>query len=339
MIITSSCFIFTSSADIVLDGFQFGKEGLSFNSIDLYLIDQQGNRIELEVVNTPAYNGNPGGMNVEVSSSTQLIKGVYYDVVAELHADSYIANSDLYTVVSYNYGVNSSVFDLISVGKTYRWGTSGNGPDENAQTKSLINFEGWLDGSFISYSANAPKTIYEYYVSTIRVVPLNNLTRFSVYVDKLSVQTYTEAEKNANSIINGGHDSPSYSAPDDTTVNEYHDLESSINDSTSDSRSDSISLFNNFGNFLQQSRLAVGLVAVSKVFTDFFSIDWLATIIQFALTLGAFSFILGSATLVIGRIFSNSSRSEASRKADSYRLARTEYFKSRSAYFNSRRKK
>lgn len=310
MIITSSCFIFTSSAELVLDGFQYNAQGLSFNDITIYLVDSQGNQTELTTANAPINVAN--GIACWVDVPDKLVYGTWYDLVIELHADSYIADPDLYTLVQYRSTVDVTKFDCIGVGDCYRWGTGGLGPDQKATTQAWSN--NYTTGYIITYPANGPKTVYEYYHSSIRIRPKQTFTGLTVYIQDVTVKTYTEEEKNTENILNGGHDSPSYSAPDDTSVNEYHDLETSINDSTADSRSDSISIFNNFGNFLQQSRLAVGLVALSKVFTDFFSIDWLATIIQFALSLGAFSFILGASTLVIGRLTSRSDISSSRRK-------------------------
>lgn len=120
-------------------------------------------------------------------------------------------------------------------------------------------------------------------------------------------------DKNTDKILNGGSDKPHYSGTDKTQTDNYQKVEEEINNVTADSRSASVSLFNNFGNILSNLQFQKGLLAVSKLMTDIFSIDWLATVIQFALVVGSFAFILGMASLVIGRFSSSDSKSSKKR--------------------------
>ena len=124
-------------------------------------------------------------------------------------------------------------------------------------------------------------------------------------------------DKNTDKILNGGKDSPGYSSADKSTTDYYQSAEDEINDKTVEARSSTVSFFNNFGALLNDTPVQRGLLAVSKVLTEFFKIGWLAGLIQFALGLGAFAFILGSVIMVVGKVSSKNSNSQRFSKSDS----------------------
>lgn len=111
-------------------------------------------------------------------------------------------------------------------------------------------------------------------------------------------------------LLNGGHSSAPYEPFDNSEIEKHDEIVSDIDEKTLEARSSTISFFNNFGALLNDTPVQRGLLAVSKIFTEFLSIGWLAGLIQFGLGIGAFAFILGSVIMVVGRISSNSAKSE-----------------------------
>lgn len=121
-------------------------------------------------------------------------------------------------------------------------------------------------------------------------------------------------DKNTNKIINGGRDNPGYSSVDKSATNDYQAKEEEINNHTANARSSTINFFNNFGGLLNDTPVSGGLLAVSKIMTEFFNIGWLSGLIQFALGLGAFAFILGSVIMVVGKVSSRPPSERSKRK-------------------------
>ena len=114
-------------------------------------------------------------------------------------------------------------------------------------------------------------------------------------------------------LLNGGHSSSPYQPFDKSALDENDKISASIDSDTSSSRSDTISFFNNFGDFLNtENSIQKGLLAVSKIFTEFFSVLWLSDLVRFGLAVGAFSFVIGSVNLIIGRVSSSNAKSERS---------------------------
>lgn len=155
-----------------------------------------------------------------------------------------------------------------------------------------------------------------------------NASNIQSNADKNASQIQQNQDKNTNKVINGGSDNPHYSAADTSTTDDYADKEKELNNKTVSARSSTVSFFNNFGAMLNDTNVSRGLLAVSKVMTELFSVGWLAGIIQFALALGAFAFILGSVIMVVGRLSGKEARD-----------TRNRYYKAKTDYYNSRRKK
>lgn len=132
--------------------------------------------------------------------------------------------------------------------------------------------------------------------------------------DKNANEIKANQDKNANKIINGGRDEPGYSSVDKSATNDYQAKEDEINNQTADARSSTVSFFNNFGSLLNDTPVSKGLLAVSKIMMNFFNIGWLSGLIQFALGIGAFAFILGSAIMVVGKVSSRSRSDNTKRK-------------------------
>ena len=143
-------------------------------------------------------------------------------------------------------------------------------------------------------------------------------------------QIQQNQNENTDKVLNGWDSSGK--SPDTTTTDDYHDKEQEVFNSTASARSSVVSMFNNFGSLLNDTPVQRGLLACSKIMTEFFSIGWVAGIVQFALTIGAFAFIIGSVIMVVGKVSSNN-------RANESRNIRNNYFKAKTDYFNSRRKK
>lgn len=79
---------------------------------------------------------------------------------------------------------------------------------------------------------------------------------------------------------------------------------------------------------LNDTNVSRGLLCVSKIMTELFNVGWIAGLVQFSLALGAFAFILGSVIMVVGKLSGKESRD-----------TRNQYYKAKTDYYNSRRKK
>ena len=141
-----------------------------------------------------------------------------------------------------------------------------------------------------------------------------NASDIQANADKNANEIKANQDKNANKIINGGRDNPGYSSVDKSATNDYQSKEEEINNQTADARSSTVSFFNNFGSLLNDTPVSKGLLAVSKIMMNFFNIGWLSGLIQFALGIGAFAFILGSAIMVVGKVSSRSRSDNIKRK-------------------------
>ncbi len=115
--------------------------------------------------------------------------------------------------------------------------------------------------------------------------------------DKNADEIQANQDKNTDKIINGGTD---YGTVDKTQTNDYISKEEALNTATSQSRENTVSMFSNFGSFFTNSKLAKGLTGTTRIMSEFLQISWLSDMSNFALILGAFSFVIGAGMLIGG---------------------------------------
>lgn len=120
-------------------------------------------------------------------------------------------------------------------------------------------------------------------------------------------------DKNTDKIINGGHDSPQYSGSDESAVNDYQQAEKSVMDKISGGLDDAADLFSGFTGIISPGAFT-GLSVVSTYMEKFMRIPHIGLLVRVALTLGLFSFIIGSAMIMVRWGGSNNRRFDSGRR-------------------------
>lgn len=88
-----------------------------------------------------------------------------------------------------------------------------------------------------------------------------------------------------------------------TAINEYENLENDIILGTQEGRDGAISIFNTAGGFINNR--GNGIMAVGSILNEFFQITAFSELINIALALGLFAFVVGMSVLVVRNIKPN----------------------------------
>lgn len=124
----------------------------------------------------------------------------------------------------------------------------------------------------------------------------NNTNTIINNQDKNASDIQANQDKNTDKIANGWQQEESI---DTTTTDDYAAKDKELEDATEQGRSETVSVFNNFGSLFQSNgHLYKGLMSVSAIFTEFFKIDWVSSLINFSLALGVFAFVIGTGSAV-----------------------------------------
>lgn len=144
----------------------------------------------------------------------------------------------------------------------------------------------------------------------------------------------SKLDKIISILDNKNQDTPK---PDTSTTDDYNSKEQELIGGTSAGRDEANTVFTDFNSTLSDN-VGRGLLAVSaimKEFIGFSGLSWLSSLLYFSLGLGIFGFILGMGFFLLSASASKEARSNA---RESHKL-RSEFYKSATNFYNSRRRK
>lgn len=122
-------------------------------------------------------------------------------------------------------------------------------------------------------------------------------------------------EENQEEITNGWQQDEEI---DTSTTDDYAAKDQELQGATEQGRSEAVSLFNSFGSMFQSDgHLYKGLMSVSAIMNEFLKIDWLSSILNFALALGVFAFVIGTGSQIFKSVHERSEERKID-KIDSY---------------------
>ena len=358
LILIIPCFFINSFALNSVDP-SINFDGFEVIQIQVNLYDYSGTRIPIDVSCTAdSFVQNDGTRRLTLSirrSDGGVFNLEHYDatIIMQLKDDFYL-NSSYYVDCSYDFITYRSqvegIGDLDS-GYFYGYRFTSDARNNFANVLSFRNDGGYSYYHFGYTSGEIGVPYYNYLSNFFFRFTSSNVSTFYIFLDNVSFDIVTPEERaskdiqsnfdentnkiishqdsNTNKIINGGSDSPHYSSFDDSITSEYEYLEQGINFDTEGSRSSTVSFFNNFGALLNDTNVSRGLLAVSKIYNQFFSIGWVSGLVQFSLALGSFSFLLGAVMIVVGRVSGSSDRASERKERHAARREQLKYYRSR----------
>lgn len=128
--------------------------------------------------------------------------------------------------------------------------------------------------------------------------------------DKNTDKIIQNQEENQSEITNGWQQEAN---PDTSVTDDYGQKDAELQEATKQGRSETVSIFNSFGSLFQSDgHLYKGLLSVSAIFTEFLKIEWVGSILNFALAIGVFAFVIGTGS----QVFRSAHEQREERKID-----------------------
>lgn len=310
----TSCFVFTSSAINVDDSYH---NGFQMEHAYIYLYNGVGSDIisslEVSTVNDKTFR-------YYIKTSEPLVKGNDYELSVALSCSDFYYTKDYSVLGSYNILLqkngNFSINKSLSIGSFRR----GDGIIQSASTSSSITSEGFPLFR-TSYDSQPLNTQFRQYFSRF-VFSVDNSTTSEIYiylsdvnfrlVDPTAAAITENQDKNTDKILNGGHDSPQYNGADEQAVNDYKQAEKSVMDKISGGLDDAADLFSGFTGIISPGAFT-GLSVVSTYMERLIDIPHIGLLVRVALILGLFSFVIGSAMILVRFGGSNNRRYDSGR--------------------------
>ena len=306
VIVTSFPFCFSASAVTNSNNLYFN--GFHVEAIYVGVFNSQGQAIDTQIT---LYNpSTPNRLEIYADRvSGNFVAGEEYLFKVDLVTDNSLVSSDNYVVGSYDITSWDYYQTITSVVTSYRNGYKGEGVDltynnqysnnspVSFDNNSLKGFRAYFGKGNIGYQ-------YDNYHFSVRMTCNRDRDLLGIFMQNFDFKTLTPSEAAADELAHGWQSSGGL----DTSVSDdYHNKENEILNNTASGRNDTISLFNNFGSLFTTGYFLNGVLAVSRILTKFIEVDWISGLLQLALSIGIFAFLIGSVQIIGSRISRNNS--------------------------------